>query len=79
MVLGRPLRDGEVVGHIDGSKCNNLPNNLMVFASNSDMTQYVAATDKSLIKLNQVNGEKVYSVKPLKQIVERDPNWKPNK
>lgn len=32
-VLGRPLKSGEVVHHIDGNKRNNNPENLMVFAS----------------------------------------------
>ena len=34
--LGRRLNDGETVHHIDGNKKNNNPNNLIVFASNSD-------------------------------------------
>lgn len=28
--IGRPLRDNEVVHHIDGNKLNNRPNNLQV-------------------------------------------------
>lgn len=32
-MLGRPLRKGEVVHHIDGDKRNNDPSNLWVFAS----------------------------------------------
>ena len=32
--LGRPLVEGEVVHHIDGSKTNNDPSNLQIFPSN---------------------------------------------
>lgn len=35
-VLGRYLRPGEVVDHIDGDTSNNDPSNLRVFASNAD-------------------------------------------
>ena len=35
-MLGRMLRPGEVVHHIDGDKRNNRPENLMVFASQSE-------------------------------------------
>lgn len=35
-MLGRPLRPGEVVHHIDGDKQNNSPGNLMVFPSQSE-------------------------------------------
>lgn len=38
--LGRPLKDGEVVHHIDKDKLNNDPNNLMIFASNSAHITY---------------------------------------
>ena len=43
--LGRPLRLGEVVHHIDGNKRNNAFENLMVFASQSAHAAWHAKHD----------------------------------
>lgn len=39
-MLGRPLKPGEVVHHIDENKRNNSPENLMVFASQKEHAAY---------------------------------------
>jgi len=39
-MLGRHLKDGETVHHIDGNKKNNELENLMVFATTADHTAY---------------------------------------
>lgn len=43
-ILGRPLRRGEVVHHVDRNRHNNSPENLMVFPSQKD---HVAWHDKN--------------------------------
>jgi len=35
-ILGRPLKKGEVVHHIDRDKRNNDPSNLMIFSSQAE-------------------------------------------
>lgn len=39
-ILGRGLKQNEVVHHIDGNRRNNDPVNLMVFSSSSDHMRY---------------------------------------
>ena len=41
-MLGRPLRKGEVVHHIDENKRNNSPENLMVFSSQKEHAKWHA-------------------------------------
>ena len=40
LMLGRPLKPGEVVHHIDGDKRNNEPKNLMVFENQAAHAQW---------------------------------------
>ena len=35
-MIGRPLRAGEVVHHLDGNKLNNAPSNLVVLSSQAE-------------------------------------------
>lgn len=39
-MLGRKLKKGEVVHHIDGNKTNNKPENLMIFKSQSEHAKF---------------------------------------
>lgn len=39
-ILGRPLRKGEVVHHIDGDKRNNSPENLRIFESQAEHARF---------------------------------------
>lgn len=41
-MLGRPLRPGEVVHHIDHDRHNNSPENLMIFSSQAEHAAYHA-------------------------------------
>lgn len=52
--LGRRLLPEEVVHHMDLDKLNNDPNNLMVFASNSDHSRFHAnGCNKDMLSLNE--------------------------
>lgn len=51
-ILGRPLRDTEVIHHRDKNRSNNDPSNIMVFASNGDHTAF--HNGASVVKENGV-------------------------
>ena len=46
-MLGRPLKPGEVVHHIDENKRNNNPKNLMVFSSQAEHAAFHAKAEES--------------------------------
>lgn len=39
-ILGRPLRPGEIIHHLDGNKRNNDPSNIKVFSSQAEHARY---------------------------------------
>lgn len=50
-ILGRPLKPGEVVHHIDRNKRNNNPENLMVFPSQTAHVLWHKEHDKEVMPL----------------------------
>ena len=51
-ILGRPLKDGEVVHHIDGDVRNNALENLRIFASQAEHARFHAELNAVLKMIN---------------------------
>ena len=68
-MLGRKLKKGETVHHIDGNRRNNLPDNLMVFQSHSEHLKYEARTGQRRITHAQAvaNGKRSGEVRRAKK------------
>lgn len=45
-MLGRPLRKGEIVHHVDRNKRNNVPENLMIFNNQAEHAAWHAKHDR---------------------------------
>lgn len=57
-ILGRPLRKGEVVHHINRNKRDNRPENLMVFSSQKEHAKWHKEHDKEVMP-NEVRSTRV--------------------
>lgn len=51
MILGRPLKEGEVVHHINRDKRDNRPENLMIFASQAEHAKWHKEHDGEEVRL----------------------------
>jgi len=58
--IGRSLKDGECVHHMDEDKFNNDPDNLMVFRTNGDHKSYHSQIDFGLIPIILINDDGSY-------------------
>lgn len=56
-ILGRTLRDGEIVHHRDGDKRNNNPENLVVFSSQSEHAKFHAEFRWFLQEIEKIGGD----------------------
>ena len=56
-ILGRKLKPGETVHHMDGNKRNNRPENIRVFRSQSEHAKFHAEMNWFLKELEKLDAE----------------------